>query len=136
MKTSSIAVLVLGLTLVWVSVPANGQSPDPCNRSAQKHKLKLIPDEDTKTITAVTKGNEDANELHVCRGDTVEWQLKGELEFYMGYFEDDPVLELNKVSKGGKVTTRVRGDAPRGKAVSYHVRLINGDPIEPVIVVD
>ena len=136
MKMSTTAIVILGLAFSGIPAAAYSQSGDPCDRKTQKHKLDLIADEDTKTITTVVKGNKDANELHVCRGDTIEWNLKGGLEFYLGYFEDDPVLDLNKVSKGGKLTTKVRNNAPRGKAVSYHVRLINGDAAEPIIVVD
>ena len=138
MKMSTTAIVILGLAFSGIPAAAYSQSGDPCDRKTQKHKLDLIADEDTKTITTVVKGDKDANELHVCRGDTIEWRLKGdrELAFYLGYFEDDPVMELDKVSKGGKVTTTVRNDAPRGKAVSYHVRLINGRAVEPVIVVD
>jgi len=125
-----------------VSPVAGAQQAGPCDRPAETHKLKIRFDAGDKTPKEIRKTDKNSNvdsnadELHVCRGDTIEWSVQGQPEFTVDFAAGGPLLAYDKVSKKGKLTTRVRSNAPRGERYVYRVRLLDGDPAEPVIVVD
>ena len=132
-------------TVVLIAISAGlafgdalAQSSDSCGKKNETHKIDVSIDPESKSVSALNKGGKSSDVLHVCPGDTVEWKLsfKDDLAFYLMFDDDAPVSDLDKHSKNKRLTTRILDDAPRGASFAYHLRLINGDAVSPVIVID
>lgn len=132
------ALILIAISSGLASGESLAQSSDTCGKSNETHKIDVSIDPESKSVSALSKGGKTSDVLHVCPGDTVEWKLKfkDDIAFYLMFDEDAPVSDLDKHSKNKKLTTRILNDAPRGTSFAYHLRLVNGDPVSPVIVID
>ena len=123
--------LIVGLT-AFIGVYSFAQD-DPCARDAQTFNLKIkIKD---NTPTKVIKGDKNADELHVCRGDTIEWKLQTK-KFFINFPDRTPLDSNSKISSNGKITTVVSDSAEREVSYKYDIGIDGGGTLDPRVIVD
>jgi hypothetical protein len=129
-KNIFLGVLFSGLlTLPGTAVIAQ----DACGGGPETHTLMVnvtdnVPD-------GVTLGNEPADDLYVCPGDTVAWILQGR-----GFTIDFPgATPFNANSHrpvaAGRVTAVVRSDVERGASFKYNISIDGGGVLDPRIII-
>lgn len=125
-------IVVAVLSSFWVTATAQD---DPCDRGAKAFKLKIKVRDDIPT--AVVKGffGKNADDLHVCRGDTIEWKLSNK-KFFVEFPDGSPLDSSKKKSKNGKIVTTVSPDAKRGVSYKYDVGIDGGGKLDPMIIID
>ncbi|MFQ6004137.1 MAG: hypothetical protein ACE5OQ_01425 [Woeseia sp.] len=106
---------------------------DPCIRDAEAFYIKIKIKNDMPT--EVLRGNKNADDLHVCRGDTIEWKLQTK-KFFINFRDRTPFDSHEKISRNGKVTTVVSETAERGVAYKYDISIDGGGTLDPTIIVD
>jgi len=125
------SLLIVGL-MAFFGVHAFAQD-DPCGRNAQTFNLKIkIKD---NTPTEVMKGDKNADELHVCRGDTIEWKLQNK-RFFLTFADRTPLDSKAKISTNGKITAVVSDSAEREVSYKYGIGIGGGGTLDPMIIVD
>ena len=123
--------LIIGLT-AFIGVYSFAQD-DPCDRDAQTFDLKIKIKNNTPT--EVMKGDKNANELHVCRGDTIEWKLRNK-SFFITFPDRTPLDSKAKISTNNKITVVVSDSAEREVSFKYGIGIGGGGTLDPIIVVD
>ena len=126
--------LLLTLATAFCSVSI-AQDADPCDRTAKTIKLKIK--ERDNTPTKVTKGffRTDADTIHACRGDTIEWKLSGK-KFYVRFTNGSPFDKTEKTSNNGKLQITVGDDAKAGASYKYDIGIEGGGVLDPIIIID
>lgn len=128
----AVSTLFLCLTFATYSV-SQAQGEDPCDRAAKTFKLKIKVKNNKPT--KVTKGFwTNADTVNVCRGDTIEWKLRGK-KFYIDFPGKTP-FGANKKENNNKITWTVSADAARGDSYKYDIGIVGGGVLDPIIIVD
>ncbi len=81
----------------------------------------------------------NANNLHVCIGDEIEWQLVGAAkQFYVNFVAGVPFDGAGKTksNNNGKITIIVGGSAEPGESYKYDIGVIGGGVLDPRIIID
>lgn len=134
-NTRLLAVSALALCLTFAAYGVSqAQGTDQCERAAKTFKLKIKVQNDKPT--KVTKGfwGKDAEKLHVCRGDTIEWKLRGK-KFYIDFPRTTP-FGTNKKEADNKISWTVSAEAARGDSYKYDIGIVGGGVLDPIIIVD
>ena len=103
-----------------------------CERDAQDIKVR-IKVKDNKA-SEVVKGDKNADELHVCPGDTIEWKLNGR-NFEIKFPDETPLDIQRKNSSGHKLEATVRDDA-ESDSYKYSILIDGGEIWDPILIVD
>jgi len=116
----------------------NSQSfaQDTCDEGSSSHKL-MIHVSDNKP-TRVTQHGQDADDVYVCIGDEIEWQLVGSAkQFYVDFINGAPFEGSGKKNSNnnGKISVVVGGSAQPGMAYKYDIGLADGGVLDPRIIV-
>ncbi len=122
--------LVFGVALLLG--PFATAQDESCERDAQNIKVK-IKVKDNKA-SEVVKGDQNADDLHVCPGDTIEWKLNGK-NFEINFPDETPLDITRKNSSGHKLTATVRDDA-ESDSYKYSILIDGGEIWDPRVVVD
>ncbi len=125
------ALLILGMA-AFIGSFAVAQD-DPCDRESETFNIKIKVKDNTPT--EVVKGHINADELHVCRGDTIEWKVQNK-NFFISFPDRTPFDSHEKISKNGKITTVVSDTAERGVSYKYDVGIEGGGILDPRVIVD
>ena len=120
--------VIVGLT-AFIGVNAFAQD-DPCERDAETFYLKIKIKNNTPT--EVIKGDKNADELDVCRGDTIEWKLQHK-EFYIEFVDGTPLDSDSKNSSNGKITAEVSDSAERDTSYKYDIGIEDGGTLDPKV---
>ena len=109
------------------------QAQDACGGPAAVHNLMI--NVTNNVPTGVSLGNEPADDLYVCPGDTVAWILQG--PGYTIDFPDDTPFNASQFRpvEAGRVAAVVRSDAARGAAFKYDISIDGGGVLDPRIIV-
>lgn len=131
----AVSALFLCLTFAAFGV-SQAQGQDPCDRAAKTFKLKIkVRDNKPTEITEGFFFKTNANTINVCRGDTIEWKLRGK-KFYIDFPRTTPFGTNKKDSKNNKISWTVSADAARGDSYKYDVGIVDGGKWDPTIIVD
>ncbi len=82
----------------------------------------------------VVKGTENADELHACPGDTIEWKTQGK-NFEINFPDKTPLDARTKNSSNHKLTATIRDDA-ESDSYKYSITIDGGETWDPRVVVD
>ncbi|MFQ5548374.1 MAG: hypothetical protein ACE5FV_08790 [Woeseia sp.] len=123
--------LIIG-SAVLIGSHATAQE-DPCDRDSEAFYVKIKVRNNTPT--EVVRGVKNADDLHVCRGDTIEWKLQNK-KFFINFRDRTPFDSHEKTSRNGKITTVVSESADRGVAYKYDIGIDGGGTLDPTIIVD
>ncbi len=81
----------------------------------------------------------NANNLHVCIGDEVEWQLVGAAKmFYVNFVAGIPIDGDSRTnsSNNGKIIVVIGGAAEPGESYKYDIGIVDGGMMNPRIIID
>ncbi len=127
------SLLIVGL-MTFFGVYTFAQD-DVCDRNAKTFKLKIKIKKNTPTKVVKGNNDQDADELHVCRGDTIEWKVQNK-KFFITFPDRTPFDSHEKISKNGKIITVVSDTAERGVSYKYDVGIEGGGTLDPRVIVD
>ncbi len=125
------ALLILGMAAFIASFAV--AQDDPCNRESETFNVKIKVKNNIPT--EVVRGARNADELHVCRGDTIEWKVQNK-KFFITFPDRTPFDSHEKISKNGKIITVVSDTAERGVSYKYDVGIEGGGTLDPRVIVD
>ena len=106
-----------------------------CADGPMQHKVRIRVVQD-RPVEVLLKGM-NADDLHVCLGDTVEFKLQGsEKKFYLRFADGSPFSSGdNPQSSNGKIEMTVDTGSP-GDAFKYDIGIEGGEVWDPRIVID
>jgi hypothetical protein len=107
-----------------------------CEGRPSSHKI-MIHVSDNRP-TRVTQNGQNADDVHVCIGDQIEWQLVGSAkQFYVDFISGTPFEGSGKKNSNsnGKISVVVGGSAQPGMAYKYDIGLVDGGVLDPRIIV-
>lgn len=137
MKTPTLitaTILSLGLFMAGQAPLADGH----CTRSAQTFKL-MIKLSNNKPVEVTHKG-QDAENFHVCMGDSIEWKIAGpgRKDFYINFEDRVPTSgPAEKSSNNGKILVTIDGgEAEAGSSYKYLIGVVGGGEWDPRVIVD
>ena len=98
-----------------------------------KVKVRVVQDRPVEILV----NGKNADPLHVCLGDRVEWQLQGSAKsFYIRFPEKSPFSDENHArSNNGKIEATIDTGNP-GDSFKYDIGLDDGEVWDPRIVID
>jgi hypothetical protein len=129
-KNTILCVLVSAL----LAMPGIGiQAQDACGGPPTVHNLMI--NVTNNVPTGVSLGNEPADDLYVCPGDTVAWILQGP-GFTIDFPADSPfnANQFRPVA-AGRVAAVVRDDVAAGEAFKYDISVDGGGVLDPRIII-
>ena len=109
---------------------------DVCDGTPSSHKL-IIHVSDNRP-TNVTQAGQPADDVYVCIGDQVEWQLVGSAkQFYVDFIDGAPFEGSGKKNSNnnGKISVVVGGSAQPGMAYKYDIGIADGGVLDPRIII-
>jgi len=110
-------------------------SAGTCGEESTSYKLiiRIVQD---RPVEVLHRGK-NADELHVCPGDNIEWKLQGsEKQFYLEFLADAPFSgDSRPNSHSGKISVSI-DNASSGDIFDYNIGLIDGFEMDPRIIVD
>jgi len=126
--------LLVTFTTAFCVVPV-ALADDSCNRDSKTIKLKIK--QKNNTPTKVTKGffGTNADTVHACHGDTIEWKLSGK-KFYIEFTNKSPFNKDKETSNNGKVRIIISESAETGVRFKYDIGIDGGGVLDPVIIID
>ncbi len=128
MSGIAIAGLVLG-ALIMGSTESLGQGAECGN-----HLIQVSEGEGGVPVLRYHGGS--AEEVHVCKGDTVRWVLNGpNREYLVDFFEGAPFAGDEKRRSHDNTVVVTIGDSAEGE-YSYGVNFADGGGMDPKIIVD
>ena len=130
-RTTTLAICVFAL-LASTTTFADGY----CEREPETFKLKIKLKNNRPT--EVTHKGQDAEEFHVCIGDSIEWQVSGfdRKEFYIAFEGAVPSRGgKERQSRNGKILVRIDDGEP-GDAYKYLIGIVDGGEWDPVVIID
>ena len=130
-KNKTHITLLMAALMTLPSMYSSAQVVRSCDEGTTTHTLMI--NETNKVPTGVTLGNEPADDLYVCPGDTVAWILQG-----LGIVIDFPgatPFASNKQGGAGRVSMVVRSDVERGASFKYNISIDGGGMLDPRIIV-
>lgn len=132
MKNQGSMAVIVSLLLLLGSSTTLGQGA--CQGGS--HTIQVRPMGDGPPELSYRGG--DAEEVHVCIGDNVQWVLTGsDRQFFVDFFDDAPFDGLTRLgSSGNVVSISIGGPAERGRSYDYGVEMAGGPGMDPRIVVD
>ncbi len=107
-----------------------------CEGGPSSHKI-MIHVSDNRP-TRVTQHGQSADDVYVCIGDQIEWQLVGSAkQFYVDFVDGVPFDGAGKKNSNnnGKISVVVGGSAQPGMAYKYDIGLVDGGVLDPRIIV-
>ena len=106
---------------------------DACTGEPETHRLMI--NVTNNVPTGVRRGNEPADDLYVCPGDTVVWIFQGR-GFSIDFFDGTPfeVSQLRPVV-AGRVDAVVRSDVSAGESYKYDISIDGGGVLDPRIII-
>ncbi len=122
------AVMAGLLTLPGIHIYAQ----DPCGGRPETHTLMI--NVTNNVPSGVRRGNEAADDLYVCPGDTVAWILQGR-GFTINFPGATPFNVNSHRPAAGRVTAVVRSDVARGASFKYEISVDGGGVLDPRIIV-
>ena len=134
MSKNTIGAAMAALLLVFG--PTAAVADNHCEEGRnQTHKLKIrvVDDEPVE----ISQGGRDAQDLHVCLGDSIEWTLQGEArEFYLEFPEGAPFPGGQYMpARNHKIEVTVESGEP-GQAFKYNIGIVGGKVWDPRIIID
>jgi len=131
MSGIAIAGLMLGALMVG-STESLGQDAD-CDHGGN-HVIQVREGSDGRPVLKYRGGS--AEEVHVCKGDSVRWVLNGpNREYLVDFFNGAPFAgDENRRSHDNNVEITI-GDSAEG-AFEYGVEFADGEGMDPKIIVD
>jgi len=98
-----------------------------------KVKVRVVQDRPVEVLV----DGENADPLHVCVGDTVEWKLQGsEKAFYLRFPDGSPFsADEHPRSNNGKIEATIDAGSP-GDSFKYDIGIEDGEIWDPRIVID
>jgi len=133
--TTTIFAAVL-IVLGAVATDSQSFAQDTCDEGSSSHKL-MIHVSDNKP-TRVTQKGQPADDVYVCIGDEIEWQLVGSAkQFYVDFINGAPFEGSGKKNSNnnGKISVVVGGSAQPGMSYKYDIGLADGGVLDPRIIV-
>ncbi len=127
------SLLIVGL-MAFFGVYTFAQD-DMCDRNAKTFKLKIKIKKNTPTKIVKGNNDQDADELHVCRGDTIEWKMQNKT-FFISFPKSTPLNSNSRISRNGKITAEVSDTAVREVPHKYDIGIDEGGTLDPTVVVD
>ncbi len=133
--TLSIAAAIAAFSAIALTQNARAQSA--CGDEPQSFKLvvRVVTDKPVEVMNAGI----NANNLHVCIGDEIEWQLVGAAKkFYVNFVAGVPFAGSSKThsNNNGKITVVIGGPAAAGESYKYDIGIVGGGVLDPRIIVD
>ena len=131
-RNLSVMLSVVTITAALSSTSVAGRE---CGGEAESFKLRIRVVQD-RPVEVLHKGK-NADEFHVCLGDAIEWQLQGsEKRFYLNFLAGAPFAGNSKPeSHNGKITVTV-DNAESGDVFDYDTGIVDGEAMDPRIIVD
>ena len=128
------AALLVTLTTAFFAVPV-ALADGSCDRDAKTIKLRIK--QKNNTPTKVTKGfwGTNANTVHACHGDIIEWKLSGK-KFYIKFPNKSPFGKDKETSSNGKLRITISESAETGVSYKYDIGIDGGGVWDPVIIID
>lgn len=127
-------IILCVLVSALLAMPGIGiQAQDTCGGTPTVHNLQI--NVTNNVPTGVSLGNEPADDLYVCPGDTVAWILQGP-GFTIDFPGDTPfnANQFRPVA-AGRVAAVVRDDVASGEAFKYDISIDGGGLLDPRIIV-
>jgi hypothetical protein len=126
--------IVSVLASVLVALPVMSvNAQDACGDGPQTHTLMV--NATNNVPTGVTRGDEPADDLYVCPGDTVAWILQG-LGFTINFPGATPFnANSHRPVTAGRVTAVVRSDVSPGESFKYDISIDGGGVLDPRIII-
>ena len=129
MSGITIAGLVLGALIVG-STESFGDQPECGNRVIQ-----VSVGEGGVPVLKYQGGS--AEEVHVCKGDSVRWVLNGsDREYFVDFFDGAPFAGATRRGSNGNVVEITIGDSAESGEYEYGVNFAGGGGMDPKIIVD
>lgn len=128
-------IALAGLVLFAPMLGITDSHENDCDHG-KNHTIQVREGPDGKPILKY-KG-QPADAVHVCLGDTVRWVLTGpNREYFVDFFSGAPFPGAKKRnSSAGVISVVIGGPAERGKGYDYDTEFVDGEAMDPRIVVD
>ncbi len=140
MRTKGLVVataLSIVAAIAATAITQNAHAQSPCE--GERQSFKLIVRVVSNNPVEVMNSGLNANNLHVCIGDEIEWQLVGAAkQFYVNFVAGVPFDGAGKTNSNnnGKITIVVGGPAEAGESYKYDIGIIGGGVLDPRIIID
>jgi hypothetical protein len=136
MKTTTTIFAAVLFLCVALTTDNESLAQGVCDGEFNSHKL-MIHVSDNRP-TRVTQAGQSADDLYVCIGDKIEWQLVGSAkQFYVDFLNGAPFDGAGKKNSNnnGKISVVVGGSAQPGMAYKYDIGIADGGVLDPRIIV-
>jgi hypothetical protein len=137
MKNNSLMIALAVVSIVALAGNSTTVAQGTCGDSSQAHRLVIIVN--SEIPVEVRRGNKNADDLYVCAGDTVEWQLVGSAgKFFVDFVGGAPFDGSAKKnsSNNGKIQITIAHSAVPGAAYKYDIGIVGGGLLDPRIIID
>lgn len=140
MRTKGLVVataLSIVAAIAATAITQNAHAQSSCE--SERQSFKLIVRVVSNNPVEVMNSGLNANNLHVCIGDEIEWQLVGAAkQFYVNFVAGVPFDGAGKTNSNnnGKITIVVGGAAEPGESYKYDIGIIGGGVLDPRIIID
>ena len=120
------------------ALTTNSQSfaQSSCEGGPSSYKIMIHVSDNSPT--RVTQNGQNADDVYVCIGDQIEWQLVGSAkQFYVDFISGAPFegSGTKNSNNNGKISVVVGGSAKPGMAYKYDIGLVDGGVLDPRIIV-
>ncbi len=140
MRTKGLVVataLSIVAAIAATAITQNAYAQSSCE--GERQSFKLIVRVVSNNPVEVMNSGLNANNLHVCIGDEIEWQLVGAAkQFYVNFVAGVPFDGAGKTNSNnnGKITIVVGGSAEPGESYKYDIGIVGGGVLDPRIIID
>ena len=132
MKTVGTIAITAAVAAILLLGSADSSGQDSCDRGGN-HTIQVAEGSDGLPELSYRGGS--AENVHVCKGDQVQWVLTGsDREYFVDFMGDAPFPGAAKRgSSGGVVSVTIDAES---RAYEYGVNFAGGEAFDPRIIVD
>ncbi len=128
-------IAVSGLMLVTLMLSSTESLSQGTCESSGNHNIQVRVGDDGNPVLKYRGGS--AEEVHVCHGDRVQWELTGpNREFFVDFFAGAPFAGATRLGSDGNVVRITIGDSVERRGYDYGVNFAGEQPLDPIIIVD
>ncbi len=128
-------IAIAGLTIVALTLTSTESlGQDACDHGGN-HTIQVRAGDDGAPVLTYRGGS--ADEVHVCVGDRIQWVLTGsDREFLIDFLSGAPFEGATTLGSNSNAVSMVVGTSAERRGYDYDVQFVDGQGMDPRIIVD